>query len=209
MPLLVVLFKMMEGCYIGGSIWTKSSILMWLLGQAGSCAWAEFSCEGVECLGGRNFLGKILCMRMVNPRLSSCWHFWAVKNKLLNKWKPPGTASHRDFGVALVLFGVGGLQGTHCQLSLVKHWWRLFSLIWGRLFLFRHLAMWTLFHTGFWEASETAAIAICFLVISCCLQIPDPEDLPFSELSPSCSLSVSEMRREPRIIMWIAKLAAV
>lgn len=31
---------------------------MWLLGQAGSCAWAEFSCEGVECLGGKKLSGQ-------------------------------------------------------------------------------------------------------------------------------------------------------
>lgn len=92
---------------------------MWLLGQAGSCAWAEFSCEGVECLGGRNFPGKILWMRTVSPRLSSCWHFWAVKNKWFNKWRPPGTAPRRDFGAALALFGVGGSMGltVSCHLS--------------------------------------------------------------------------------------------
>lgn len=119
MALLVVLFKMMEGCYIEGSIWTKLSILVWLLRQAGSWAWAEFSYEGVECLGGETFLGKILCMGMVNPRLSSCWHFWAVKNKLLNKWSLLGPHQAENFDAALALFGVGGSMGltASCHLS--------------------------------------------------------------------------------------------
>lgn len=184
---------------------------MWLLGQAGSCAWAEFSCEGVECLCGKNFLGKILCMRMVNPRLSSCWHFWAVKNKLLSKWKPPGTASHRDFGAALALFGVGGSMGLTVSCHLSSGGGGFLVSIWDMLFLFQHLATWTLFIQVFGKPlKQQLAIAICFLVIPCCLQIPDLEDLPFSKLSPSYFLNiVSEMQRDPRITMWIPKLTAV
>jgi len=49
----------------------------------------------------------------------------------------------------------------------------------------------------------------CFLVISSCLQIFGLEYLVFSELNPSCSPNVSEMQRDPRITVWIPKLAAV
>lgn len=38
MPFLEVVFKMMEGCCTGGSIWTERSVCMWLLGHAGGCA---------------------------------------------------------------------------------------------------------------------------------------------------------------------------
>lgn len=104
-----------------------------------------------------------------------------------------------------------GLHGWHCQLSLVKDYFRFFSylrcaisvVVVGHMDAFSYRLGKPL------TQQLILARFACFQVISSCPQIFGLGCLAFSKLSPSCLPNVSEIQRDPRIIKWIPKLAVV